>query len=344
MEQPPSQPSQPRGGAPDAVAALLAELRAVASAVPPPPSERSLAAVEAYLGDVVAIVYHGAPRRERLALLARLTALADAAARPPGERAAPPAAGMPGRLERTLRRWERLRRTGAGGPRPTEQQLRERLDLLADATDPGAPLGVDVVAIAVAELVAQELLAGPVSVESGMRAVRELEPVAEDGKARLRGTGFDAPAHVFSRPGATLAHIDQAVWQLESMTAAGVDPDDLPAAQELWTEVAAGLVFVHDVSIGRVGRDDTWNRVLAVAVDLLTLGELGDAPEAYDWQGACEQARSAALRFAGAWLDAVHEGRGSETRRDERERLQEAAARAVLGAWAAARLAAQRSS
>ncbi|MBB4663032.1 hypothetical protein [Conexibacter arvalis] len=343
MKHPPTDPPDLSDAPPDAVAALETALRRVAPSVPRPPAAPSRAALEAYVGDAVAIVYHGVDRDETLALLARLTALADAAARARRPGGDPPAVGLPPRLQRTLRRWERLRRAGAAGPRPTAAQLRERIELLGASAEPQAPVGADVVAIAAAELVAQELLAGPVAVESGMEAVRELEPIAAEGRALLRGTGHDAPLHVYVRPGATLAHLDHLLWQLESMTMTGIEPADLVAARGLWVEVAAALVFVHDASVGRAGGEGTWETGLAIAVDVLTLGDLGEAPEAYEWRGALALARSTALRFAGRWLDATTAGEEPAGAERERERIVEAAARALLGAWSAER-SAQRSS
>jgi len=373
---------------PDAVDRLVDALARIAPNVPAPPPSLSPTAVDAYLGDAVAIVYRDRSDAQRLMLLGRLTALADAAAGVRGGAAPPsrpgrrradgrgpdgrgpdgrgpdgrgrveraPAIGLPPRLERTLRRWERLRRTGAAGPRPRADELRARLELLASAVEQDAVRaglgGTDIAAIAVAELVAQELLAGPVEVERGMQAVRALEPVAATGRALLRGEGLDTPPHVFARPGATLAHLDHLLWLLESIAAAGVEHDDLPAARDLWIELAAALVFVGDARAGRTdrggraGREQTWSAVLGEAADLLTLGRLDEAPEAYDWRSALAAARSAALRFAAVWLDdalpgpAPAPGDAWEERPDERRdrdeaRLREAAARALLGAWSA---------
>jgi len=328
-----SAPNDPTGPPPDAVAALAAELERLAPSISPPPAVRSPAALARYVGDAVAVVYHGGTRAERLALLARLTALSD-----------PPAAGLPPRLARVLRRWERMRRAGAAGPRPTAQQLHERVELLLAAGAEGVDGGAEVVAVAVAELVAQELLAGSVPVEHGIRVVRELEPLAEASQALLRGTGLELPPHVFERPGATLAHLDHVLWLLESLAGSKLDADDLRAARDLWVECAAALVFVDAAGAGGAGSRRRWTDVTATAVDLLTLGELVERPAGYDWRAALALARSAALRFAGAWLDAARHGEPLDAEAGAGH-LREAAARALAGAWAAERIAAaQRSS
>jgi hypothetical protein len=342
MDRPPPAADSQRGDRADAVAALTAAVARAGETLPAPPRPLSADAVAAYVGDASAIV-SGGSRAEQIALLARLTALADAAAGAAPGTGEPARAGVPERLARTLRRWERLRRAGTAGPRPTAAQLRERLALLGAAGEPGGEPGeepgADVVAIAVAELVAQELLAGPVSVERGLRAVQELGPCAQRGAARLSVPPDGLASGLPARPGAALAHVDHVIWQLTSMRSAGLVREDLPIAERLWSELAAVLVVVHDAHAGRTSHHASWSAALAIAVDLLTLGDLADVPEAHDWAAALERVRSAALRFAAAWLD---EASGAEARPSAaagRERVLEAAAEALLGAWSAARRA-----
>ncbi|MDO8212549.1 hypothetical protein [Conexibacter sp. CPCC 206217] len=359
--------------------------RVAATAVAAPGSEAltSAAAGRRYLGDAVTATFDG-DEATRIALLARLLALADAAWRcnDPGHELTPPT----DRLASRLQRWEHARHSGAAAPRPHPQEIGARVALLDSAYPPAALLGLDVVATAIAEPVAVHVLAGPISLEEGIRCSAELDPIVaaaatllaapqrehdrapeheawrpdrppRDGReppdratrrdwaqrhprdtpdrsARGAQPSGDPDRDVYVRPGATLAHVERVAAQLELIDRGGVALSDALWARALWLELAAAFVFVHDAYDGRPAHGARWRAVHRIAAEQLAVGRFEATPAAYDCAAALMFARTAALTFAACWLD--------ETRHDVAfppsslavERIDEAAARALLAAWA----------
>lgn len=331
--------------------------RVAATAVVAPGSEAltSAAAGRRYLGDAVTATFDG-DEATRIALLARLLALADAAWRcnDPGHELAPPS----DRLASRLQRWEHARQSGAAAPRPRPQEIGARVALLDSAYPPVALLGLDVVATAIAEPVAVHVLAGPISLEEGIRCSAELDPIVAaaatllavpqrkldgaqrhprdmpDRSAQSAQPSGDPDHDVYVRPGATLAHVERVAAQLELIDRGGVALSDALWARALWLELAAAFVFVHDAYDGRPLHGARWRAVHRIAAEQLAVGRFEATPAAYDCAAALTLARTAALTFAACWLD--------ETRHDVAfppsslavERIDEAAARALLAAWA----------
>lgn len=332
-EPTPTDPLAP-GPARDEVTLLIEAVAAARVAPPGVEAAFSAEAAERYLGDVVEVAVNG-DDGARVALLARLLALARVAGSG-RDAGAEPSAPLR-RLERMLRRWERERRGGAAGPRPRPEDLGNRVAMFGGARGPAPLIGAEVVALAIAELVAVHVLAGPVAVEEGIRCVGESEPLVAAAAALLRIRGDDLAAGVYESPGATLAHVDHAAWQLEQLQR------DLGGRQEalwtraLWLEVAAALVFALDAYERRDDHGERWGEVQRLAVEKMTMGRLRADPRGYDLDAAVALVRSAVLAFAGAWLDEARDGHGRTTVPIASERMLEGAARAILAAWAVGR-------
>lgn len=319
----------------EAIAELLRAIAGAMERTSPPPGTAG-AALERYLGDVVDITFSGGDP-ERVALLARLMTLARAwnAEREPGRDLRPYA--WLRRLERPLRRWERDRRLGTARPRPRPDDLDARQAMFGAAQGPDPVIGVDTVAISVAELVAVHHLAGTTSVEEGVAARAALEPLLGAAAALLRAP--DTGPGVYERPGATLAHVEQATWQIEQILLHPQGPAELPWLRALWLEVAAALVFAQDAHAGLGDHAERWRAVQDLAAEKLTVGELIADASGFDVSGTLSLARSVALALAALWLD---EARGEVSRESPgvamlEARVHAAAAQALVAAWVAQR-------
>ncbi len=182
-----------------------------------PPPRRGLtrsSPVEAYLGDVVDLTFNG-DDEQRVALIARLLTLARVVN---AERDADlHDYAWLRRLERPLRRWERDRRLGTASPRPRPAELDARMAMFGAAIGPDAVIGAQTVAVSVAELVAIHQLAGATSLEEAIAARAALQPLLDDAAALLRRDTPDFGVGVYEQPGATLAHVEQATWQIEQI-------------------------------------------------------------------------------------------------------------------------------
>lgn len=328
----------------EAIAALLRTVAAQLGRTAPPAGPLDGERVRAYLGDVVRIAFDGADD-ERVALLARLVLLARAARPAPRDDALPPLA-LVRRLERSLRRRERELR-GAVRPLPRADELEARLAMFAAATAPDPVIGLDTVALGVAELVAIRQLAGGTSVERATAARSALEPLAAAGAALLRGGATPPPGEaVFARPGATLAHVDRVSWQIERVLARNAGREELRWLRERWVELAAALVFALDAYDRRDDHAARWREVLDLAAELATGADLLGDPSRFDALDALALARSAALALAAWWLDEQRDaatsvegpGAGAMDRR-----VGDAAAKALLAAWIADRRLAETS-
>ena len=318
----------------DDVSALLYAVVAADVPEPDPAALVSAGGCLRYLGDVVDIAFNG-EEDARVGLIGRLLALAAATVdlRYPGLDPTTPQR----RLERMLRRWEDERRRGAVRPRPRAQELETRVAMLGSAHAPVALIGVDVVAMPVAELVAVHVLAGTTSVEEGMRCVGETEPLVDAAAALLCEPRDERAAGVYEHAGATLAHVDHAAWQLEQLTRDSGGREDALWARALWLEIAAALVFGLDAYERRRDHGERWREVQQLAVEKMTVGRLRATPRAYDLHDALDLVRSSALAFVGAWLDEANGETGQVTAPLVAERLLDGAARAVLAAWAIGR-------
>lgn len=318
----------------EAIAELL---RAVADAMErtaPPPPAVSGAALEQYLGDVVDITFSRADA-DRIALLARLMTLARAwnAEREP-DRDLRPYAWLR-RLERPLRRWERDRRLGTASPRPRPAELDARQAMFGAAQGPDPVIGLDTVAISVAELVAVHQLAGSLSLEAGMAARAAFGPLLDEAATLLRDGAREFGNGAFERPGATLAHVEQATWQVEQILQHPQGPEELPWLRRLWIEIAAALVFVHDAHEGRGDHDERWRAALDLAAEKLTVGELDADASGFDAAGTLSLVRSVALALAALWLDEERYGedRDAPGAGMLEDRLLAAEAQALVAAW-----------
>jgi hypothetical protein len=316
---------------------IAALLRAVADAMertPAPQAGVSGVELERYLGDVVDLTFNGGDE-QRVALIARLLTLArtvnaehDADLRD---------YAWLRRLERPLRRWERDRRLGTAHPRPRPAELDARVAMFGAATVPDAVIGAHTVALSVAELVAIHQLAGATSLEEGVAARAALAPLLEEAAALLRRETPDFGVGVYEQPGATLAHVEQATWQIEQILQHQVGAEELPWLRTLWLEVAAAIVFAHDAYDRRGDHGERWLGVLDLAAEKLTVGELADDPTTFDETGTLTLVRSVALALAALWLDEVRDAGELASVPMLEDRLQTAAAQALIAAWVAHR-------
>lgn len=320
----------------EAIAELL---RAVADAMErtAPPSGLAGPPLERYLGNVVDLTFSGG-EAERVELLARLMTLARAwnAEREP-DRDLVPYAWLR-RLERPLRRWERDRRLGTANPRPRPAELDARVAMFGAAQGPDPVIGLDTVAVSVAELVAVHQLAGSTSLEDGIAARAALRPLLDDAAALL-GRPQELGEGVYARPGATLTHAEQATWQIEQILLHPQGPEELPWLRALWVEVAAALVFAHDAYERRADHDERWRAVLDLAAEKLTVGELVADASGFDAAGTLSLVRSVALALAALWLDEARDGTDHDLPGVPllEDRLLAAAAQALVAAWVAER-------
>jgi hypothetical protein len=316
---------------------IAALLRAVADAMErttPPPAAVAGQELERYLGDVVDVTFSGNDE-QRVALIARLLTLArtvnaehDADLRD---------YAWLRRLERPLRRWERDRRLGTAHPRPRPAELDARVAMFGAATAPDAVIGAHTVALSVAELVAIHQLAGATSLEEGVAARAALAPLLEEAATLLRRDTPDFGVGVYEQPGATLAHVDQATWQIEQILQHPVGAEELPWLRTLWLEVAAAIVFAHDAYERRSDHAERWLAVLDLAAEKLTVGELAADPSSFDERGTLTAVRSVALALAGLWLDEVRVTGELPSVPMLEDRLATAAAQSLIAAYTAQR-------
>ncbi|MDO8209012.1 hypothetical protein [Conexibacter sp. CPCC 206217] len=316
---------------------IAALLRAVADAM-----ERTAAPsaaiegeqLEQYLGDVVDITFSGS-EEQRVALIARLLTLArtvnaehDADLRD---------YAWLRRLERPLRRWERDRRLGTAHARPRPAELDARVAMFGAAIGPDAVIGAHTVALSVAELVAIHQLAGATSVEEGIAARASLAPLLEEAARLLRRDSPDFGVGVFEQPGATLAHVDQATWQIEQILQHQIGAEELPWLRTLWLEVAAAIVFAHDAYERRDDHAALWLSVLDLAAEKLSVGELAEDPTLFDEARTLTLVRSVALQLAALWLDEARDANELASVPMLEDRLVTAAAQSLIAAWVAHR-------
>ncbi|MBB4662328.1 hypothetical protein [Conexibacter arvalis] len=318
--------------------AIEALLRAVAEAMEraaSPPVELSGPRLDAYLGDVVDVTFNGSDR-QRIELIARLLTLARASTAAREEMDLRTYAWLR-KLERPLRRWERGRHAGTASPRPRPAELDARVAMFGAALGPDAVIGADTVAIAVAELVAVHQLAGSTTVEEGIASRAQIEPLLHEAQRLLQRRGAEVGHGVYEQPGATLAHVEQATWQIEQILLHPRGPEEVPWLRALWLEVAAALVFAHDAYEHRDDHAERWRAVQDLAAEKATVGELARDASRFDEAGTLTLVRSVALALAALWLDeALHAGELPNVPMLD-DRLLSAAAQAVIAAWLAER-------
>ncbi|HEY4277651.1 MAG TPA: hypothetical protein VGM91_05500 [Conexibacter sp.] len=318
-----------------AIVELLHDVAEAMEHTAPPQDGLSAEEIERYLGDVVETTFGGRDA-DRVALIARLLTLARTANAAREERDLRAYAWLR-RLERPLRRWERGRHAGTASPRPRPAEVDARVAMFSAAQGPGAVIGNDTVAVAVAELVAVHQLAGTTSVEEGIASRALVEPQLR-AAAELLETGAPAIGNgVFERPGATLAHVEQATWQIEQITRHAQGPEELPWLRALWLEVAASLVFAHDAYEHRASHDERWRSIQDLAAEKITVGELTSDASSFDEAGTLTLVRSVSLALAALWLDeALH---ADELQRVPMldDRLASAVAQSLIAAWVAER-------
>lgn len=312
-------------------------LRAVADAMErttPPPRPLAVDSAEEYLGDVVGLTFNG-DDDQRIALIARLLTLARVVN---AERDADlHDFAWLRRLERPLRRWERDRRLGTASPRPRPAELDARMAMFGAAIGPDAVIGAQTVAVSVAELVAIHQLAGATSLEEAVAARAALQPLLDDATALLRRDTPDFGVGVYEQPGATLAHVEQATWQIEQILRHPQGAEELPWLRALWLEVVAALVFAQDAYEQRDDHGERLRGVLDLAAEKLTVGGLAEDPSSFDEPATLTLVRSVALALAALWLDeALVAGEPPSVPMLE-DRLATAASQALLAAWSAQR-------
>lgn len=317
---------------------IEALLRAVADAMeltPPPAAGIDGERLEQYLGDVVDLTFNG-DGDQRVALIARLLTFARTVN---AERDADLRDyAWLRRLERPLRRWERDRRLGSASPRPRPAELDARVAMFSAAIGPDAVIGAHTVALSVAELVAIHQLAGTTSLEEAIAARASLTPLLEQAAALLGERSPDFGVGVYEQPGATLAHVEQAIWQIEQILQHQVGAEELPWLRTLWLEVAAAIVCAHDLYEQRDEHGERWRGVLDLAAEKVTVGGLAADPTNFDERGTLTLVRSVALSFAALWLDELRDvtddAPGVPMLED---RLATAAAQALIAAYIAQR-------
>jgi len=315
-----------------AIDALLDAVGAAMARTAPP---RRLAgdALADYLGDVVHLTFSGTDA-ERVALLARLLLVARVAAA--ARRGDLGTTAWLRRLERPLRRWERGRVQGTANPRPRPDELDARVAMFGAALGPDPVIEVDTVAIAVAELVAVHQLAGATTVEEGVAAREALRALVEEAAALLTTVGSALEDGVFERPGATLAHVEHATWQVAQILQHPVGVDERAWLRGLWLEIAAALVCAHDAYDRRADHGERWRVVHDLAAEKLTVGGLLERPDRFDVTATIALVQAVALQLAGLWLDEALGGSELPSASMLEDRLQAAAAQALVAAWAAA--------
>jgi hypothetical protein len=317
------------GGRDDVTALILAVAGAIARVPLPAAPPLSPATVGRYVGDATDTTFNGT-REQQIALIARLLLLART------RRPAREPSWCLHELEHTLRTWERDRRRGTANARPRPEDVERRVATFGLADGPEALIHVDTVAMALAELVAVHVLAGAVSVEDGMRSLDAIAPLVRMAAAQLDAPHQDLPPGVYESPGATLAHVDHVAWQIDQILRRPPHEDELRWLRALWLELAAALVFAHDLYGGGASdRTERWSEVQELAVEKMTVGSLRTDPSTYDVDRAIALARAAALPFAGLWLDELHAPGEPALAHMLSDRMLAASAQAVLGAWVA---------
>jgi len=318
-----------------AIAALLHDVAEAMGRTAAPPAELAGAALDGYLGDVVDVTFNGSDG-QRIALIARLLKVARSATAARDELDLRTYAWLR-KLERPLRRWERGRHAGTASPRPRPAELDARVAMFGAAAGPDAVIGADTVAIAVAELVAIHQLAGTTSVEEGIASRALVEPLLRAAQRLLERRGADVGIGVYEQPGATLAHVEQATWQIEQILLHPQGPEELPWLRTLWLEVAAALVFAHDAYEHRDDHAERWRSVQDLAAEKVTVGELALDASRFDEIGTLTLVRSVALALAALWLDEALHAHELPNVPMLDDRLLAAAAQSLIAAWLAER-------
>ena len=323
----------PDGGGRDEVSTLVLVVAGAMARVPLPATPPlAPMTVRRYVGDAPGTAFNGT-REQQVELIARLLLLAQAVART--RRPVPECTSCLQELEQTLRAWERDRRRGTAAARPRPEDVERRVATFELADGPEALIHADTVALALAELVAVHVLAGSVSLEDGIESLDAIMPLVRAAAAQLDAPHQDLPPGVYESPGATLAHVDHVAWQIEQVLRHPPSELELRWLRALWLELAAALVFAHDLYDGTADRTARWREVQDLAVEKMTVGALRTDPSSYDVHGAPALARAAALPFAGLWLDELHAPGEPPLAHMMSDRLLTASAQAILGAWVA---------
>lgn len=318
-----------------AIAALLDAVADAMERTPAPPADLAGAALDEWLGDVVDTTFNG-DAEQRIALIARLLAFARAATAAREDLDLRTFAWLR-KLERPLRRWERGRHAGTASPRPRPAELDARVAMFGAAAGPDAVIGVDTVALAVAELVAVHELAGSTSLEEGIAARAQLEPPLEEARRLLERRGAEVGHGVYEQPGATLAHVEQATWQIEQILLHPRGAEEVPWLRALWLEIAAALVYALDAYERRDDHAERWRAVQDLAAEKATVGELASDASRFDEAGTLTLVRSVALALASLWLDEALAADDSPSVPMLEDRLLAAAAQALIAGWLAER-------
>jgi len=319
------------------VATLLLAIEEALDLTEPPTALQRERQLDEYLGDLVAIAFNGSDR-ERVELLARLLHLCAATAGGAADAAGPHR--WLARLERLLIGWDDERRRALAAPRPDQAELEEHVAMLRAAQADVALLRIDAVALETAELTAIHMLSGSTSVESALAAVDELTPLLDAARYELLAAD-EEHGQAFRRPGATLALLEQLAWQASRLLSGEPTPDERRWLSRVLLDVAAALLFAHDVHERRADHDDSWWQVRDRAVEAITIGRLAEAPEAVDALAAVDLARSVAVTLAGRWLDEAR-GEGEDRVGELRPRVLDACGRCLVAAWAQRRIASGR--
>lgn len=318
-----------------AIAALLHDVADAMERTPVPARGIAGSALDDYLGAVVDLTFNGTAE-ERVALIARLLTLARSATAERDDLDLRTYAWVR-KLERPLRRWERGRHAGTASPRPRPAELDARVAMFSAAQGPDAVIGADTVAVAVAELVAIHQLAGSTTVEEGIASRALIEPLLRAAQQLLERRGAEVGHGVYEQPGATLAHVEQATWQIEQILLHPQGPEELPWLRALWLEVAAALVFAHDAYERRADHAERWRSVQDLAAEKMTVGELVRDASRFDEAGTLTLVRSVALAVAALWLDEALSAEELPNVPMLDDRLLSAAAQALIAAWLAQR-------
>jgi hypothetical protein len=316
------------------VPALLRAVEAALETTDPPRGLQRDRQLEEYVGDLVAIAFNGS-ERERVELLARLLHLCAAGSG--SDDPAEPYRWL-ARLDRLLRGWDGERRRAVAAPRPDQTEFEEHAAMLRAARAGVAPLRLDAVALETAELTAIHVLSGGTSVESALAAIDELTPLLDAARYELLAAD-DELGEAFRRPGATLALLEQLAWEGTRLLDGEPEPDERRWLSRLLLDVAAALLFAHDVHDRRGDHDESWWLVRDRAVEAITIGRLADAPQAVDAHAAIDLARAVAVTLAGHWLDEAR-GEGEDRVSELRPRVLDACGRCLVAAWAQRRIAA----
>lgn len=128
-----------------------------------------------------------------------------------------------------------------------------------------------------------------------------LARATEAGDRLIEAGGDGAPAGVFRQPGATLSHVAALAAGTERLVVDVGHEPRLDLVRDRWIEVAAGLVFAVDAYEGIAEHEARWERVAIRAGERL---RTITRPAGTAAPGAL--IGSAALAFAGRWLDELN--------------------------------------